>query len=65
MAKDLYRAHDDSLIVTRFAGGRERGPCIQITTNESAHSYLSLTRQQVGMVYSELRKFMFAVDNGR
>ena len=43
------------ITITRFAGGRERGPMIQIDVEDV---YVQLTRDEVSEVYTALRDYL-------
>mgnify|MGYP003141368049 CR=1 FL=1 len=64
MSTDL-RSHAPNVTLTRFAGGRERGSCVQVTTPASPdtraagafYDYVQLTRSQAAALAADLLDF--------
>jgi len=54
MATDL-KSTDKDVKLTRFWGGKDRGTCVQITTDWQEH--ISLTREQALAVAQDLMLF--------
>ena len=54
MATDL-KSTDRDVKLTRFWGGKDRGTCVQITTDWQEH--VSLTREQARAVAEDLLAF--------
>lgn len=58
MATDLRAIPGTEVTQTRFAGGKERGVCIQLTgIQQNTFQQLQFTRQQALMVAQELLLF--------
>ena len=59
MATDLRAIPGTEVTQTRFAGGKDRGTCIQLTDNSDpiAFNNLQFTREQARMVAQELLLF--------
>ena len=58
MATDLRAIPGTEVTQTRFAGGKERGVCIQLTgIQQNTFQQLQFTRQQARMVAQELLLF--------
>ena len=58
MATDLRAIPGTEVTQTRFAGGKERGVCIQLTgIQQNTFQQLQFTREQARMVAQELLLF--------
>tara|TARA_B100000401_G_C52176480_1_gene425756 strand:- start:22 stop:270 length:249 start_codon:yes stop_codon:yes gene_type:complete len=58
MATDLRAIPGTEVTQTRFAGGKERGVCIQLTgIQDNTFQQLQFTREQARMVAQELLLF--------
>jgi len=58
MATNL-KSHADRVSLTRFFGGSDRGPCVQVTVHEGAGQFehVALTRAQAAAVAADLLDF--------
>lgn len=56
MSTVLYQ--EGRLTLSMFAGGRVRGPCVQIDVDDA---YVQLTRDEVRELYNALREYLSAV----
>lgn len=59
MSKLLAEAYD--VTVTSFAGGKDRGPCVQIDAGQNGQnnvSYVQLTREQAEFTRDVLSKWL-------
>ena len=58
MATNL-KSHADRVTLTRFFGGSDRGPCVQVTVDEGAGQFehVALTRAQAAAVAADLLDF--------
>jgi len=53
------KSHADSVALTRFFGGADRGMCVQVTVNSGAgqFEYVQLTRAQAAALSADLLDF--------
>jgi len=58
MATNL-KSHADRVSLTRFFGGSDRGPCVQVTVHEGAGQFehVALTRAQAAAVAADSLDF--------
>jgi hypothetical protein len=56
MSTPLYE--DGELAISSFAGGKGRGPCVQITHSPSEDQFVQLTRVQAETVVNVLAEWL-------